>query len=159
MKDLTTLAAAVALLDQPGLLEMSAVFQPLVVNQETFVRSENGTFGLRLVRPETGEEVVLDFRDLAALHEELVRARAEAANFACSECGWHHAVDCQHKADLAASRARTCATCAYGNRDADLEHGVWAESGINCRVLGGHILPCRVFNFTCGAWAAKEPRA
>ena len=75
MKDLTTLAAAVALLDQPGLLEMSAVFQPLVVNQETFVRSENGTFGLRLVRPETGEEVVLDFRDLVVLHEELVLAR------------------------------------------------------------------------------------
>jgi hypothetical protein len=68
----------------------------------------------------------------------------------CPACGE------RPEAALAELRGRTCKTCAYGNRGADPEFGIPAESGMNCRVLGGHILPCRVFGNTCGAWAAKE---
>ena len=74
--NLPALREAVALLAKPGRLEISAVFKPFVREQDVFVRSEDGSFGLRLVRPETGEEAVLDFNALPALLDELEAARA-----------------------------------------------------------------------------------
>ena len=95
--NLPALREAVALLAKPGRLEISAVFKPFVREQDVFVRSEDGSFGLRLVRPETGEEAVLDFNALPALLDE-VEALTGRTCRRCDkwdECGEDGQGECQ----------------------------------------------------------------
>ena len=51
------------------------------------------------------------------------------------------------RADLAALKARTCATC---------RESVEASSGARYCIGPGHGVACEEFGFTCGSWAAKE---
>jgi hypothetical protein len=73
------------------------------------------------------------FEDLRQMCNEVIdqrdAARAEAARFSCSQCGWHHAVDCLHKATLDTLRS---------DHDADLvEDAALAERAqAICHKLG-----------------------
>ena len=75
----TALRRVINMLEQPGELEICAVFKPHGP-EDAFVLTENGNFGLRLTRPETGDTDILAFADIKAMLDEVEELRQAGAS-------------------------------------------------------------------------------